>query len=73
MALVDTGSDYDAIDHDLSLLQASQSNAAYISRTTKAAQTVRGFTAGVKQETTSVSYWVVTFSGPPVAQDPQIR
>ena len=53
MALVDSGSDYDAIDEDLSVVQIQRENAGFVSRKSIEAQSVKGFGASMRQITES--------------------
>ena len=64
-ALVDTGSDYDAMDHDLSLLQEQQRNPAFRGRTGYF-DNVSGFAQGMKLKSEFISDWEVTLSGAPI-------
>ena len=65
-ALIDTGSDYDAIDHDLSIAQELLHNPAFRGRT-KYAENVSGFAEGMKLKSEFVSDWDVTLCGAPIA------
>ena len=63
LALVDTGSDFDAIDFDLARLQENQGNPAFMSKTTSEAMPVKGFKEGMSTSTSSESRWMVTLTG----------
>lgn len=63
MALVDSGSDYDAIDEDLSVLQIRRENAGFVSRKSIEAQSVKGFGASMRQITEYISVWNCSLAG----------
>ena len=65
-ALIDSGTDYDAIDHDLSIAQELRQNPAFRGRT-KFADNVSGFAEGMKLKSEFVSDWDVTLGGAPIA------
>ena len=65
-ALVDTGSDYNAIGEDLSRVQSENKNASFMERRQTAAQSVSGCVADVSRTTRFDSSWEVTFRGTPV-------
>ena len=65
-ALVDTGSDYDAIDMDLSKLQAESGNPSFRSRKLTGPNPVRGFKTDLRSSTDQESEWEVTLKGSPV-------
>ena len=58
-ALIDTGSDYDAIDQDLFEL-LSERSPAFKSRTKVSAQSVKGFSAGMTHCISYISEWELT-------------
>ncbi len=62
-ALVDTGSDYDAMDRDLSVVQYEAANPSFRGRTRVVAQSVRGFATHLKHTTDFESEWEISFSG----------
>ena len=62
-ALVDTGSDYDAIDKDLSEIQSERNNVAFRGRTRGRRVNVNGFATAMNHTTDSVADWVLTISG----------
>ena len=62
-ALVDTGSDYDAIDKDLSEVQSERNNVAFRGRTRSRRVNVNGFATVMNHTTDSIADWVLTISG----------
>ena len=62
-ALVDTGSDYDAIDKDLSEVQSERNNVAFRGRTRSRRVNVNGCATVMSHTTDSVADWVLTISG----------
>ena len=61
-ALIDTGSDYDAIDHDLSLAQELRRNPTFPGRT-RYSDNVSGVADGMKLRGEFISDWDVTLRG----------
>ena len=73
-ALVDTGSDYDAIDRDLAELQVEEGNPAFVSRQSVKSRSVRGFAEGLNKTTAVESAWALTLTGAVVyAGEPEER
>ena len=72
-ALVDTGSDFDAIDADLAKYQESKGNPAFISRSQSASIPVSGFATSMKCQTDTSSRWMVTFTGSEVLHGPVVQ
>ena len=70
-ALVDTGSDYDAIDKDLSELQSERNNAAFKGRTRSRRVNVSGSSTVMNHTTDSIAEWVLTISGSKVSCGPR--
>ena len=66
VALIDSGSDYDAIDHDLSIAEELRQNPAFRGRI-KFAENVSGFAEGMKLKSEFVSDCDVTLCGAPIA------
>ena len=64
-ALVDTGSDYDALDADLSQVQEQKNNPAFRKRV-RNSTSVTGFAAGMKLKSEFTSSWELTLTGAPV-------
>lgn len=62
-ALVDSGSDYDAIDRHLALELSRCGNMSFRSRTNVGKRSISGFAAAVQQETEFVSEWEISFAG----------
>ena len=62
-ALVDSGSDYDALDQDLAELQAKRQNPAFRSRSRVATQNVSGFSSALRQTTENESEWELRLCG----------
>ena len=62
VALIDTGSDYDAIDRDLSVVQHEQGNQAYRQRR-RSSESVVGFSHVLKMRSEYVSQWELTLTG----------
>ena len=70
-ALVDTGSDYDAIDKDLSELQSERNNVAFKGRTRSRRVNVSGFATVMNHTTDSIAEWVLTICGTKVSCGPR--
>ena len=62
-ALVDTGSDLDAIDRDLAVLQSRMGNTAFLDRRDIEPEQVGGFGVGMARTTETESDWTVTVVG----------
>ena len=73
IALVDTGSDLDAIDKDRSQVQSERDNSAFIARSHFANAPDTGFSMNMQASTDSESRWTVTFTGSEVLHGPVVR
>ena len=62
VALIDTGSDYDAIDHDLSVVQQERGNKAFRQRV-RSSESVCGFSNVLKMRSEYASQWEITLTG----------
>ncbi len=71
-SLVDSGSDYDAIDQDLSQLQATNGNVSFISRSEVANKCVYGFSLDMERSSNFESEWNISFSGALVLNGKQV-
>ena len=70
--LVDTGSDYDAIDKDLSELQEVRKNVAFRGRTSGRRVNVSGFATTMSHGTDAFYEWIVTLRGSEVGCGPRV-
>ena len=62
-ALVDTGSDYDALDAELSKLQEARGNTAFVDRNHKPPVEVKGFQENMSCTLAGESRWFVSLEG----------
>ena len=71
VALVDTGSDYDAINAELSKLQEAKGNPSFVDRNKANATQVKGFQDGMTCTVEGESRWLVTLEGSKVLYGPR--
>jgi hypothetical protein len=72
-ALVDIGSDFDAIDQDLAEIQMSKGNSGFVCRHFKLPTAASGFSANIGQRTRSESDWMVSSQGASTFEGPRER
>ena len=71
--MVDSGSDFDAIDLDLAAHQRELGNPAFLRRDVVAKQPVSGFGRDMEQSTNSQSEWAVTLTGSNLLGGPTVN
>ena len=65
-AMVDTGSDYDALDRDLSVYQSEELGNTAFRKRNPVCETVQGFSGSLKAKSEYTSQWLLSLTGAPV-------